>query len=280
MKSSIPEDLKKEVPPTTWGKVLTATPVVMTVIATLLAGLASSEMTRAQCDRSLGAQLQSKAGDQWSYFQAKKLRSAIQHSSIEILQATSDVLALGDHVFEKIPAAVVPAYDAGMQAAIEVVEKQKPETEVPAILKRVDDKSLAAALQTACEQSRDFELALRPANQAMEQLEKSVPAGDKSAARGLAVAKMRFAAIRYEAEARLNQNVANLLELQVRKTNLSSDRHQQRSGEFFCGMLAAQAAVIVATFALAARKKNVLWTLAASAGIAASVFAGYVYLWI
>ena len=33
---------------------------------TLLAGLASSEMTRAQYDRSFAAELQSKAGDQWN----------------------------------------------------------------------------------------------------------------------------------------------------------------------------------------------------------------------
>jgi len=93
------------------------------------------------------------------------------------------------------------------------------------------------------------------------------------------VARMRFAARRYDVEAELNQNIANLLELQVRKANLSAERHQQRSGEFFCGMLAAQAAVIIATFALAARQRNALWTLAALAGVAAIAFAGYVYLW-
>ena len=43
-------------------------------------------------------------------------------------------------------------------------------------------------------------------------------------------------------------------------------------------MLAAQAGVIVSTFAMAARKRNLLWTLAATAGIAAVAFAIYVYL--
>jgi len=84
--------------------------------------------------------------------------------------------------------------------------------------------------------------------------------------------------MRYDAEARLNHNIANLLELQVRKANVSAERHHERSGMFFFGMLAAQAAVIVATFALAARQKSVLWTLAAVAGIAAIVFTIYVYL--
>src|SRR5215471_16355863 len=103
MKVTIPEELKKDVPQSNWGKILSATPVVMTVIATLLAGLATSEMTRAQYDRALGAQLQSKAGDQWGYFQAKKLRSAIQRNSLELLQATTDIRPLENPALERIP---------------------------------------------------------------------------------------------------------------------------------------------------------------------------------
>src|ERR1039457_6036525 len=82
-KVEIPEQIKSELPQTKWGKILGVTPIVMTVIATMLAGLASSEMTKAQYDRSFAAQLQSKAGDQWSYYQAKKLRSAVALNQIE-----------------------------------------------------------------------------------------------------------------------------------------------------------------------------------------------------
>src|SRR5215470_11923235 len=91
MKVNIPEELKKDVPPTTWGKVLNATPVVMAVIATMLAGLASSEMTRAQYDRALAAQQQSKAGDQWSFFQAKRLRGAYQRNTADLVQNMTEV---------------------------------------------------------------------------------------------------------------------------------------------------------------------------------------------
>ena len=52
-KIEIPAELKKDLPQTKWGKVLGATPIIMTVIATMLAGLASSEMTKAQYDLSL-----------------------------------------------------------------------------------------------------------------------------------------------------------------------------------------------------------------------------------
>jgi hypothetical protein len=278
MKVTIPEELKKDIPQTGWGKILSATPIILTVIATLLAGLASSEMTRAQYDRAMGAQLQSKAGDQWGYFQAKKLRGAMQRNSLELLQATTDVHPLENPALEKIPSPAAPALDANLRAALEAVEMDKPEAEIAGNLRAVDDKALAAALQAARDQARDFDIALAPANQAIAQLEKSVPAGDKSAARDLAAAKMRFSGARYDAEAALNQNIGYLLELQVRKANLSAERHHRRSQKFFFGMLAAQAGVIISTFAMAARKRNLLWTLAAIAGIAAVAFAIYVYL--
>ena len=278
MKVTIPEDLKKDMPQTGWGKILSATPIVMTVIATLLAGLASSEMTHAQYDRALGAQLQSKAGDQWGYFQAKKLRGAMQRNSLELLQATTEVHPLENPALEKIPSPAAPVLDANLQAALEAVEMEKPEAEIAGNLRAVDDQALATALQAARDQARDYDVALAPANQSIAQLEKSLPAGDKSAARDLAAAKMRFSAARYDAEAALNQNIGYLLELQVRRANLSAERHHSRSQKFFFGMLAAQAGVIVSTFAMAARKRNLLWTLAATAGIAAVAFAIYVYL--
>lgn len=278
VKTTIPQELKKDLPPTIWGKMLSATPVVMTVIATLLAGLASSEMTRAQYDRSLGAQLQSKAGDQWSYFQAKKLRGAMQLNSLELLQATAEVQPVANAALEKLPAFAAPASSKELQSALAAVEAQKPEAEITEALKVVDDKALSIAVQEARDRVREFDTALAPANKTLADLEKAVPSGDKAALRNLTATRMRFAAMRYDAEAKMNQNIANLLELQVRKANLSAERHHKRSGKFFFGMLGAQAAVIVSTFAMAARKKNLLWTLAAIAGFAAIIFAIYVYL--
>ena len=278
MKATIPDDLKRDLPATTWGKTLSATPVVMTIVATLLAGLASSEMTKAQYDRALGAQLQSKAGDQWSYFQAKKMRGAMQRNSIEMLQATAEIRPINNPALEKVPAPAPLVLDAGVEAAMQAVEKQKPETEIVPLLKQVDDATLAAALQAAKDNALAFESASAPANQAMEQLEKSLTTGDKAMARDFTVARMRFNGSRYDIEARLNQSIANIYELLVRKANISAERHHRRSGKFFFGMLAAQAAVIIATLAIAAQKRNFLWSIAAFAGITAIVFAIYVYL--
>ena len=94
MKVTIPAELKADMPLTNFGKILSATPVVMAVVATMLAGLASSEMTRAQYDRALAAQQQSKAGDQWSFFQAKRLRGALQRNTVDLMQSTMEVPAL------------------------------------------------------------------------------------------------------------------------------------------------------------------------------------------
>jgi hypothetical protein len=278
MSTRIPEELKADIPQTKWGKVLSVTPVVMTVVATLLAGLASSEMTKAQYDRALGAQLQSKAGDQWSYFQAKKLRGAMQRNSVELLQASTEIHPLDNAALSPVPYPAAPNPDSNLQAALQAVEQQSLESEIAERLKPVTDQMLAAALQAARSNAVTFDTACAAANQSLEKVEKLLPAGDQAATRDFIAARMLHNSARYEAESRLNQTIANLLELQVRKANISAERHHKRSGKFFFGMLAAQAAVIVSTFAIAARKRNFLWSVAAAAGLAAIIFAVYVYL--
>src|SRR5262249_25084295 len=73
-----------------WSSILSTTPVVLTVFATVLAGLSSSEMTQAQYYRSLAAQNQSKASDQWNFFQAKRIRGTEIQRTVRLLQALSE----------------------------------------------------------------------------------------------------------------------------------------------------------------------------------------------
>lgn len=91
-------------------------------------------------------------------------------------------------------------------------------------------------------------------------------------------AQLDFNARRYERESRYNEVIAGLYELDVRKAGLESDRHRERSKHFFNAMLAAQAGVTIATFALAVRFRSVLWTLATLAGLTALAIGAYVYL--
>ncbi|HTF99571.1 MAG TPA: DUF4337 family protein [Nitrospirota bacterium] len=299
-KFALPDALKAEVPQTLWGKILVATPVVMTVLATALAGLSSSEMTRAQYSRSYAAQLQSKAGDQWGFFQAKRLRGALQRSSLEMLRSIADVRPLDAAVLRKAGIAAdsppgrltlaalqkgeVPQVDVSlpidqnMKAAMDAVADQKPDTQIAAQLDRVSDQALAEALHKAQDASRGLDAALDPINRDIDQLEKFVAGADKALNRDFTAAKLRYTTTRYDAEARLNQAIANLYELQVHKSNLDAERHHKRSQMFFFGMLCAQAAVIIATFSLAAQKRSILWSLAAAVGASAVFFACYVYL--
>lgn len=310
LKADVPEDLKADLPQTIWGKILSATPVVLAVVATMLAGLASSEMTAAQYDRSYAAQLQSRAGDQWSFFQAKRLRSALQNNTLDLLLASGERRAFDAAVLRKAvggsigstsldsPAGLQalavldggplpkppapPALDPAIQAVLTAIEGSRPETEIAALLGKVEDKTLDLAVRGAREQAHAFDVVLKPVGQVVDALEQALnPASsDGAVRRDFVAARLNYNARRYDAEARLNQNVAGLFELQVRKANLSAERHHRRSQRFFFGMLAAQTGVIVSTLAIAARKRNLLWSLAAVAGAVAIAFAVYVYLFV
>jgi hypothetical protein len=333
MKVTIPDELKKDVPLTTFGKILSATPVVMAVVATMLAGLASSEMTRAQYDRSLAAQQQSKAGDQWSFFQAKRLRGAYQQNTADLLQSIAEVHAVDPAAVKKlslqlpdnpegnrlktdlaaaldsragqqaisllqtgnVPTIPPPlALSPSMKSALDAVENLKTDAEVAAALSQVQNRDLDEALRAAQDQAKAFDVATKPVNQVVDHLENllgkmaallprtnaSAEAGGKDPLlnRDFTASRLKYTAQRYEVEARLNQSIANIYELQVRKSNISAERHHNRSQRFFFGMLGAQLAVIMSTFAMAARNKNLLWSLAAIAGLLAVIFAIYVYL--
>jgi len=339
MKVQIPDQLKADVPPTPFGKMLSATPVVMAVVATMLAGLASSEMTRAQYDRSLAAQQQSKAGDQWSFFQSKRVRGAIQRNSLDLLQSIVELRPLNAAVLkdaaeqlsakandpeaakvktdllaaldapagqqalsflqrgEVPPAGAAPVVDPNIKAALGAVENLEPDPVVAAALARVTNKALEDALRAARDHAQAFDTATKPVNQAIDSLDNLLgrlaarqpakPVTDTvssalgaSLTRDFTAARLRYASLRYEIEARLNQAIANYYELQVRKSNISAERHHKRSQRFFFGMLAAQLGVIVSTLAMAAKQRNLLWSIAAAAGLLAIAFAIYVYLYV
>ena len=290
-KTEIPNELKQDLPQNKWGKVLGATPIVMTVIATMLAGLASSEMTRAQYDRSAAAQLQSKAGDQWSFYQAKKLRSASARNSLDLLAATVDITPLTAAVlpsFDKatvtalvkneLPPATPAKFDEAVNTAITHVANSAPETETTVALLKIKPATLADSLTAAQNAADAFDNATKPVNKTVDKLDDALMAGDKNVFRSFSAARLRYTAARYESEAKLNQAVASVYELQVRQNNYTAEKHHRRSGKFFYGMLAAQMAVIIATFSIAARKKSFLWSIAAAAGLAAVSFSVYVYL--
>jgi hypothetical protein len=402
----------EEVPPGTKKSfsetIMSTTPVILTVVATLLAGLSSSEMTRAQYYRSMAAQYQSKAGDQWGYFQAKRIRGSgleqaadllhpsgepiaealpalaarlhkqiqnaerqtqqiqkllaagrvtvidyvpsqptLQQSAEKLLQTLREknkaALALQEKIGQRLKAPQaknVLVYLAGdvlpetaadvaqdnpaILQACQYVRQRKPDSEVVALLRELPEGELQDAITRADVRAADFEKKTKPVVRAIDDLGillKEITSLTRSVYRAvqdlagqvdlastddqdpLAQAAGRlvrttsivwqsadglqadfkagrhaFKARCYEREARQNQSVAELYELQVRLFGAVSDRHRERSKHFFYGMLGAQAGVTVATLALAVRRKSVLWGLASLTGLGAIGFSSYVYL--
>lgn len=65
------------------------TPVILTLLGTALAGLSSSEMTKAQYHRTLAAQNQAKASDQWNLFQFKRTRRMLGEETVALFQGVA-----------------------------------------------------------------------------------------------------------------------------------------------------------------------------------------------
>jgi hypothetical protein len=155
-----------------------------------------------------------------------------------------------------------------------------------------------AAFGVADQNLAAFDKAAKPAGDALDKLHASIDVeaglargpgrapgaavnaepGIEGALADIAAARLRYSAARYEREAQYNGAIGNLLEVQVRQNSVISDRNRNRSSELFYGMLAAQAGVTISTLALAVRRKNVFWSLAAVAGATAIGFSGYIYL--
>ena len=95
---------------------------------------------------------------------------------------------------------------------------------------------------------------------------------------GATAARYEVDARRYKAEATANQWVGFLLEVRVKTSTAESDRHRQRSENFFLAMLAAQVGGVGSSLALARKKRSVLWLVAGLAGLVAVAFGAFVYL--
>jgi hypothetical protein len=347
---------------TAWETIVITTPVILTVVATVLAGLSSSEMSSAQYFRSLAAQMQSKVSDQWGYFQAKKLRAEQCGNTVAIIRGMSQSIPVDQQEFSQtmdqlmnemrlvsmrvrnanaqnfqlqLPADTTrpdgmdqmaaflrgdiptveerPIGNQQILDAIRAVGSNASEVDLEQQAGKISQDDLDKATTVANQNSAAFDNALdqltvkysglaqkseaisrhaaafeRAAREAPDQVVSMEPAGslntihelNSQLSNAVAVARLGFNANRYQREAHYNEVLADLLEIQVRRQGFTSDRHRVRSKEFFYGMLGAQAGVTIATFSLAVQRRNLLWGLAASAGLAAVTFAAYVYMFV
>jgi Domain of unknown function (DUF4337) len=103
------------------------TPVILTVLATVLAGISSSEMSAAQYYRSIAAQMQSKASDQWGFFQAKRLREEQSITTIQVLENLTQPIPLdarnlqdfGQHLIDQMKRAIIETVNTSYTTASE-----------------------------------------------------------------------------------------------------------------------------------------------------------------
>jgi hypothetical protein len=393
--------------------VITLTPVVLTVLATVLAGRSVGEMTQAQYHRSVAGQNQSKVGDQWAFFQAKKIRatememttdripisfkpaklepyhlqvcnerlqsaladardrartleeaaksskdSRLQDALNRFLNPDVDKKKAQDGAQEKLIALLkledeklgnkatvkqsVFAYldfdpknmpqpeaksrdqetqdavnDPDIKKMSDAIIHRDPEDQIAELAKgirierlklAIDDAELKAQafsdyckanysdtlddldrwISSEAKVSADCHLAALIAGNAQGSDLKGpasrfveADATVQTAAQQLndlfKSAAHDFNQRRYSMEAANNQKTAQLYEVQVHHSSMLSDNHLERSKMFSYAMMGTQAGVAIASLALAARRKSMLWLLAALLGVAALAYSAWVF---
>lgn len=402
---------------TLWENVTLTTPVVLTVIATILAGLSSGEMSNSQYARSMASQMQSKADDQWGYYQSKRLRAAGDENTAQILLALAHpeqlslrrmkngleeltthlndaaatvnqignllgappdsqlngaaaaktattqcaqaldelvkraAILAGDliayaatpsvqdatvQIYAGAPPQVdeQPMDDPATTNVLKAIEHHATEDELVAMAGNLDEAQLKTDQAIATKNSAAYQAACDDVDQTIEQLANKVQgisncateadqngrelfsklselpsagmSGDLITSIGmlehvanaharpaaqadleinrwstdLAVAQLQFDINRYLGESQRNQILAQLCDVQVYKDDFMSERHRTRSKQFFYAMLTAQGAVTIATISLGVKKRHLLWSIAAAAGLFVISFGAYVYLFI
>ena len=84
---TVPPSAPAQQKPSLFSTVVASTPVLLAVIATLILGQSSSEMTKAQYQRSLASQNQSQVANQWDFFQSKRNRGSLYEATAVVLSA-------------------------------------------------------------------------------------------------------------------------------------------------------------------------------------------------
>lgn len=337
--------------------ILNMTPVVLTVLATIFAGVSSSEMTQSMFYRALAAQEQSKSGDEWAFFQTKRIRGTSLEMSSQLLDSFTHPYSFNSDYFHATTAQMISALDktpgsssATARSTIESAQKQYdsllanksnssslqllttekipevPNEELPdktvreqikSLVKDIEERKTESATANdvrrlkaadideatsiAEHNAATFDKACEPVNETTEKIKQimlnlgeavrpfrqltcSSAAGQPPVVQlynelndSFKLCAMHFEGLRYKQESSYNRRIAELFEVHVRRSGVESDRHRDRSRNFFYSMLVAQAGVTIASLALSKQRKSSLWMLAAVAGVSAIAFFSYVY---
>lgn len=261
-------------------------PVGLTALATVLAGLSTGELSRAMYWRSTAAQDQSKANDQWSLASHKRDRALMCETTAETLKAVGgnqpvDVPAktpTPEFVQQvggwMIGTVAPPVDDPGVRAVLWAIQTGH-EADAVALARGVDRDALEADIKAGQSKVAEVEKAYDAELGAAKGQVGASPAQTRTAASAV---RYEVDSRRYKAEATANQWVGFLYEVRVKTSTAQSERHRQRSENFFFAMLAAQVGGVGSSLALARQRRSVLWLVAGVAGLAAIGFGAFVYL--
>lgn len=284
-------------------KIGAALPIGLTALATVFAGMSTGALQQAMYWKSQAGQDQSKATNQWTAAGFKVDRSLVMQT------AAVQLLANGVGKFEPAPESPdptqktaadwlngkgppqvhrrgaaakdregrvgLPDVSPALQELLDMIRKRAPEEE---LLK----KALRIKIEEANKAIDDAEAANEKITE--EDWDAVVKAARKLAAKGgpgnhaAQAALFEMEQRRYRSEATLNQELAALYEVRVKVSSAESDKHRRKSQALFTAMLVAQIGGVVSSLALARKQKSALWLFAATAGLIALGFGGYVLM--
>ena len=264
-------------------KIGAALPIALTAIATAFAGMSTGELQKAMLWRSLAAQDQAKATNQWTYAGFKRDRALICQATAALLRvapgsAAADFakdggdgaawLAGGGPPRVKLPD--VP--DATLAELLDAIRTRRPEAEVLVQARKVTAKGINEAIDAAEKFAEQTDKEWTPA------VEQARAAVAKAGTPGAQAAGFELDRRRYEAESRLNQGIGYLYEARVKVSSAESDKHEHKSKNFFYAMLAAQIGATISALALARKQQSLLWLVAGAAGAVAILIGAAVFL--
>lgn len=263
-------------------------PVGLTALATILAGMSTSELSRAMYWRSTAAQDQGKANDQWSLAAHKRDRALMCETTADTLKAVGGYRAVLEpprtpppEFVQRIGAWIggkgePPSEDGDIRWVLRAIkEGYYSESEIVLFARSVRPGTLYAEIKSALVRAAEVENAYDKELAAVREAASAATGEGKSAT---IAARYEVDSRRNRAEATANQWVGYLYEVRVKTSTAESDRHRQRSENFFFAMLAAQVGGVGSSLALARKRRSVLWLVAGIGGLVAVGFGAFVYL--
>jgi hypothetical protein len=280
-----------------FDKLGAAMPIGLTALATVFAGMSTSELQRAMFWRTAAGQDQAKSTNQWTLAGFKRNRALIMEGTGAQLGAQPAYKAVdwsklrnsAKNENEKTalewlqgkgpPRENLPKpEDDALNELTKAIKDREPEGEILKRAARVKLKAINEAIDNLEKANEEIDSRWDKVVKAAGKLVAQEGKGNTGEAIALRSAWFAMEQRRYRSESFFNQQIGFLYDARVRVVTAISDHHRKRSENFFYAMLAAQIGAVISSLALARKQKSALWLMAGLAGAVAVGFGAYVYL--